>query len=187
MSLAAEEPWSGLCVSEGLPFEFRPATGPHPAEFIAKADATNLQTLIVDATLGEARRGAESSELDANRQSDLERLESKVDVLLGMMARLAAADHSPGAPRRVRLFARGLEWESSGRPPPAGTPATVCLQVNPAFRQQLMLPGTVAGVRSGADGDWVQFRFEGVGERVTGMLERLIFRRHRRQVAGAHG
>ena len=27
MTAAAEEPWSGLCVSEGLPFEFRPDQG----------------------------------------------------------------------------------------------------------------------------------------------------------------
>jgi hypothetical protein len=187
MAAAADGPWSGLCLSETLPFEFRPADAPPAPGFVAEADAANLQTLIVEATLGEARRGAESSELDSNRQGDLERLESKLDVLLGMVARLAAKEGPPGLPRRLRLFAQGLEWESSGRDPPAGSPGAAHVQVNPAFPQRLMLPGVVAGIRRGADGDWVQFRFEGVGDRVVGMLERLIFRRHRRQVAGTHG
>ncbi|HET8755005.1 MAG TPA: PilZ domain-containing protein [Solirubrobacteraceae bacterium] len=187
MTPAGEDAWGGLCISESLPFEFRPAGAPPTPLVMAEANATNLQTLIVDATLGEARRGAESSELDANRQSDLERIESKVDVLLGMVARLAAGARPPGPPRRLRLFAQGLEWEASAPEPPAGQAGIVHLQVNPAFPQRLVLPGAVAGVRRGADGDWVQFRFEGIGDRVVAMLERLIFRRHRRQVAGTHG
>ncbi len=187
MNEAREEPWSGLCISESLPFEFRRDAAPPAPESLVQADAVNLQTLIVDASLGDSRRGGESSELDANRQSDIERLESKVDVLLGMVARLSMHDRPPGPPCRVRLFALGLEWEGSGRSLPAGTPGTAFLQVNPAFSQLLTLPGIVAGERRGADANWVQFRFEGVGERVVEMLGRLIFRRHRREVAGAHG
>ena len=187
MSDPAAEPWTGLSLRESLPFEFRRDAEPLPPESLAEADATNLQTLIVDASLGESRRGAESSELDANRQSDIERLENKVDVLLGMVARLAMHARPPGRPRPVRLYAQGLEWRAERNEPVPGTRGTVHLQVNPAFAQLLVLPGEVAAGRRDADGDWVRFRFEGVGSRVVEMLERLIFRRHRRQVADAHG
>jgi hypothetical protein len=85
------------------------------------------------------------------------------------------------------LFAQGLEWRAEQAVPAAGTRGTVHLQVNPAFAQLLTVHGVVAGERRGEDGVWIQFRFEGVGGRVVEMLERLIFRRHRRQVAGAHG
>lgn len=187
MNAPGEEPWTGLCISEILPFEFRRDAEPLPPEGLAEADATNLQTLIVDASLGDSRRGGESSELDANRQSDIERLESKVDVLLGMVARLATHDRPPGRPRLIRLFAQGLEWRVDRNEPVAGARGAVLLQVNPAFAQLLVLPGVVVNVRRDADGDWVRYRFEGVGVRVIEMLERLIFRRHRRQVADAHG
>lgn len=183
MNDSGEEPWTGLCLSEELPFEFRQDAQPPAPDNLALAEATNLQTLIVDASLGEPRRGFESTELDANRLSDLERLESKVDVLLGMVARLATDGRRPGGSRAVRLFAQGLEWRAERVTPEAGTRGTVLLQVNPAFAQLLTLPGIVAGDRQGADGLWVRFRFEGVGDRVVELLERLIFRRHRRQVA----
>jgi len=187
MSEAGVEPWTGLCISATLPFSFRPDAKPPTPDEIAAADATNLQTLVVDASLGESRRGLDAAELDTNRQSDLERLESKVDVMLGMLARLAARDRPPGEPCPVRLFARGIEWRAMGAAPRAGISGAVLLQVNPAFAQVLTLSGMVAGQRQGAEGTWVQFRFEGVGERVVELLERLIFRRHRRQVAGSHG
>lgn len=187
MTDAGEEPWTGLCISGTLPFGFRPDSKPPTPDAIAAADAVNLQTLVVDASLGESRRVLEAADHDANRQSDLERLESKVDVMLGMLARLATHDRPPGEPWPVRLFARGIEWRAAGAVPRVGTSGAVLLQVNPAFAQLLTLPGSVAGVRQGVEGTWVQFRFEGVGERVVEMLERLIFRQHRRQVAGSHG
>lgn len=187
MSEDGEEPWTGLCLSETLPFEFRPDAQPPTPDGLAEADAINLQTLLVDASLGEPRRGLESTELDLNRQSDIERLEGKVDVLLGMVARLATLGRPPGKPCRIRLFAQGLEWQAAGGRPRAGTRGAVLLQVNPGFAQLLTLHGVVTDEQAGADGPWVRFRFEGVGERVVEMLERLIFRRHRRQVAGAHG
>lgn len=187
MTDVGDEPWSGLCLSESLPFEFRPDAQPPTPHDLAQAEATNLQTLIVDASLGESRRGFESTELDANRPNDIERLESKVDVLLGMVARLANPGVAPGRPLAVRLFAQGLEWRAEQAAPAPGTRGAVRLQVNPAFAQLLTLHGSVVGERPGEEGAWIQFRFEGVGGRVVEMLERLIFRRHRRQVAGAHG
>lgn len=187
MKDAGEEPWAGLCLSESLPFEFRPQAQPPDSDGLAQANAANLQTLVVEASLGESRRGLESLEADANRQSDLERLECKVDVLLGLVARLATLGRPSGGPRSVRLFAQGLEWRAERDPPQAGARGVVLLQVTPAFAQPLTLHGIVAGEREGTDGLWVRFRFEGVGDRVVALLEKLIFRRHRRQVAGAHG
>lgn len=187
MSEGGEEPWTGLCLSEALPFEFLPDTQPPTPQSLTQADVMNLQTLVVDASLGEPKRRLESTELDLNRQSDIERLEGKVDVLLGMVARLATLGRPPGAACSVRLFAQGLEWRAQGPGPRAGTRGAVLLQVNPGFAQLLTLHGVVTGERKSEDGAWVRFRFEGVGERVVEMLERLIFRRHRRQVAGAHG
>ena len=187
MNDVGEEPWTGLCLSESMPFEFRPDTRPPSPDSLAEADATNLQTLIVDASLGESRRAFESTELDANRLNDLERLESKVDVLLGMVARLADHGRPAGAPCRIRLFAQGLEWPAERGVPATGTSGIALLQINPAFAQSLTLPGVVVGERRAQDGRWVRFRFDGVGDRVIELLERLIFRRHRRQVAGAHG
>lgn len=187
MNAGGEEPWTGLCLSETLPFEFRPDRQPPTPDSLAQADAMNLQALVVDASLGDSRRGHESTELDLNRQSDIERLEGKIDVLLGMVARLAALGQAPGAACNVRLFSQGLEWRAASGSPRAGTRGAVLLQVNPGFAQSLTLHGVVTGEHASEDGAWVRFRFEGVGERVVEMLERLIFRRHRRRVAGAHG
>jgi len=85
------------------------------------------------------------------------------------------------------MFAHGLEWLArEGRPAP-GVRGLLALYVNPAFPQPLTLPGRVVAHRAGADGLWAQFEFEGLSPPVSELIEKLVFRHHRRQIAEARG
>jgi hypothetical protein len=49
----------------------------------------------------------------------------------------------------------------------------------------LKIPGVVAGQRTVEGAHATQFRFAGLSDAVVDMLEKLIFRHHRRLIAGA--
>jgi hypothetical protein len=59
------------------------------------------------------------------------------------------------------------------------------LYINPALPQPLKISCVAASERDDAGVRVVQLRFAGVSEQVIDMLEKLIFRHHRRLVAGA--
>ena len=61
----------------------------------------------------------------------------------------------------------------------------LALYINPALPQPLKIPCCVAGERREEDLRVAQLRFAGLSDAVVEMLEKLIFRHHRRLVAGA--
>jgi hypothetical protein len=84
----------------------------------------------------------------------------------------------------VRMSARALEW--FGEPaPPAGATGLLSLYINPALPQPLRIPCVVVGQCIIDDGRATQLRFAGLSEAAVDLLEKLIFRHHRRLVAGA--
>ena len=70
---------------------------------------------------------------------------------------------------------------------PFGAEATGLLSVyiNSALPQPLKIPSVVAGERCIDGARATRFRFVGLSDAVVDMLEKLIFRHHRRLVAGA--
>ena len=75
-----------------------------------------------------------------------------------------------------------LLWRTSGPLPEAGTNGVVEIYLHDCLAEPLRLPGRVTNVTP--DGH-VKVRFAPVGESVADLLEKLAFRRHRRQIAGS--
>ncbi len=175
----------GLHFDALLPLEFTEADAePLPAT-LSRLNADNLQVLQADASLAESHRAAETKDEDRPWLADLARLEFKLDVLLATLGRLLAKEAAMPAPVPVRMYAAGLEWLATGQRPVAGAAGRVALFINPAFPQPVIIHGQVSGHRADAQGLWAQFAFAGLSPAVVDLLERLVFRQHRRQVAGA--
>lgn len=176
---------SGLHFAGELPLEFEPLDAePLPAT-LARLNADNLQVLQADASLAESHRLVDAKDEEKPWLADLARLEFKLDVLLATLGRLLAKDASVPAGVPLRMYAGGVEWLTTGQRPLTGVRGRVTLYVNPAFPRPLVLHGEVTGHRSDAQGLWAQFAFAGLGAGVVDLLERFVFRQHRRQVAGA--
>jgi hypothetical protein len=80
------------------------------------------------------------------------------------------------------LSARGLEWFGE-QAPASGATGVMSAYINPALPQPFKAPCTVVGERT-VDGQRVaQLRFSGLSDTVVDLLEKLIFRHHRRLVA----
>jgi hypothetical protein len=77
-----------------------------------------------------------------------------------------------------------LEWFGE-LAPALGSTGLLSVYINPALPQPVKIPCVVAGERMQDEVRIAQLRYSGVSEAVVEQLDKLIFRHHRRLVAGA--
>lgn len=179
MSMALD----GLGYQDTTPLGFRPQPAPPEGAFLAGLNAETLEVLVADSSLDE-RSGHGEKKYDEEHalSEDIQRLEFKVNVLIQLVARLLKREELMPPERAWRLHVGGLEW-LAGAQPESGV-GIVDLYASRVFPEPLRLPGRVLGVREDASGRWVQFAFDGLSPQVSDLLAKLIFRHHRRAVAG---
>jgi len=115
---------------------------------------------------------------------ELQRLEYKVNILLRLTAELALRNGGLPPPQRVRLTSRALEWFGD-LAPALGSTGLLSVYINAALPQPVKIPCVVAGERTQDAVRVAQLRYESVSDAVVEQLDKLIFRHHRRLVAGA--
>lgn len=173
----------GLIFEELLPLAWTP--GPLAEGLpLARMNADNQQLLGAEASLDDVRVHEALKDESPALLHELQRLEFKLNVLLRLTADLAVRNSALPPPQRARLSSSGLEW-IGGDAPAANTTGTLSAYINPALPQSLKIPCTVAGERSEEGSRVAQLRFSGLSDSVVDLLEKLIFRHHRRLIAGA--
>lgn len=179
------ERFDGLGYEDTLPLDFERVAALPDGVTLAGLNAENHQVLVADASLDDQRPQVESKGDDTQALAeDLQRIEFKVNVLIQLVSRLMKqAGRMPPA-KNVRLYATGIEWMLEGDEVLPGC-GIVSLHVSRHFPEPLRLPGRILGTHSDAEGHWLRFAFEGLAPSVVELLERLVFRHHRRLVAGA--
>jgi len=115
---------------------------------------------------------------------ELQRLEYKVNILLRLTAELALRNSGLPPPQRVRLTSRAVEWFGEQRPA-VGSTGLLAVYINSALPQPIKIPCVVVGERTHEGECAVQMRYSGMSDAVVEQIDKLIFRHHRRLVAGA--
>jgi hypothetical protein len=173
----------GLIFEDALPVTWKP--GPlAEGVMLGRLNADNHQLLGAEASLDEVRVHEALKDESPALLHELQRLEYKVNILLRLTAEFAMRNAGLPDPARVRLSSRGAEWFGESLPA-VGETGLLSIYINPALPQPLKISCTAAGEREEKGAPVVQLRFSGVSESVIDMLEKLIFRHHRRLVAGA--
>jgi hypothetical protein len=113
--------------------------------------------------------------------ADLMRLELKVNLLLDLVGQILATNRPRPPAVPVRFNAQGAVWRGQGPLPEAGSQGVAEIYLHDCIAEPLRLPGRISNVSP--DGH-VKARFVPVGETVADLVEKLCFRRHRRQIAG---
>jgi hypothetical protein len=153
---------------------------------LARLNADGHQLLGAVASLDETRVSDALKEESPALLNELQRLEYKINILLRLTADIAMRNNGVPTAEKVRLSSTALEWFGE-RTPKVGATGLLSLYINPALPQPIKIPSRVEGERM-ADGAHVaQLRFVGLSESVVELLDKLIFRHHRRLVAGARG
>jgi len=152
---------------------------------LSRLNADNHQLLGAESSLDEVRVHETLKDESPALVHELQRLEYKMNILLRLTAELTLRSSGLPAPRRVRMTSRALEW--FGDPLPAvGATGLLAVYINSSLLPQpVKIPCTVAGERLQDNSGVAQMRFSGLSDAVVEQLEKLIFRHHRRLVAGA--
>jgi hypothetical protein len=164
---------TGLALDERLPLRWLPA--PAPAELPAVQQA-NEETLRIILSLDE-HHAVEAGEDNAEIAQELVRLESKINLILELVSQVLVRQLDLPAAVPVHLSAHAIEWPADA--PPGAADGLVELYVCPRYPRPLRLPARLEP----AAGDTRRARFGELGEAVQDLLEKLIFRHHRRRIA----
>ncbi len=173
----------GLVYEEALPAAWSP--GPLAEGLgLARLNADNQQLLAAESSLDEVRVPEALKDESPALLHELQRLEFKINILLRLTAEISVRGSGLPPPQRVRLTSHGMEWFGDDTPA-QGASGLLSLFINPALPQSVKIPCLVQSQRT-VDGEPVaQLRFVGLSEAVVHLLDKLIFRHHRRLVAGA--
>ena len=173
----------GLIFEELLPLVWLPGEIPRGL-VLARLHADNQQLLGAESSLDELRISEALKDESPALLHELQRLEYKLNILLRLTAEIAVRSAALPPAQRARLGARGLEWFGAAAPA-VGEAGLVHIYINPALPQPLKFPSSVASERSEGGERVAQLKFRDMSEGVVDLLEKLIFRHHRRLVAGA--
>lgn len=181
----AEDLFEGVALHERMPFAWEPA-GLDNAVELDHANQEAARVLQAMSVFEEAPREHSS---DPNQPGqDLLHLESKVDVLLSLVGMLIGHRQNGAAPHSLVLRAGSLEWSgpvvAQANP---GDQGYAVLYPNPMLPLPLRLPASICGSLERSGSRWLLTRFEFLTPPVKSAMEKLVFRRHRRQVALSRG
>ncbi|AXK71281.1 PilZ domain-containing protein [Lysobacter sp. TY2-98] len=124
---------------------------------------------------------------DAEPGSDpaVRRLEAKVDLLVGLVGALMQRDQPADPVRPLDWSARGaaVSLGPDDTVPAVGDAVVLRLQPSDTLPEALLLPAHVLAIDSGPDGARAWLRFDPLPTGLEALLERHLFRLHRRAVA----
>lgn len=171
---------TGLLYEDHLPLHWQPTAAAVAEGGSSHVDEANAEFLRLMAVLDEHL--PEPAEEHPEIAHDVRRLESKIDLLLGMVGRLLARQRPLPEAVPLRLSAAGVEWLSTRTPAP-GEYVLLELYLRHDLPLPLLLTGKVVGVADEAARRRVTVIFDGLGDGVRDWLDKIVFRQHRRRVA----
>jgi len=179
--------FDGLALHDFLPlvWEASPLTDPAELEHYNQETARALQALSL---FEEAPKELSTDPNPKGQGQELQHLEAKVDVLLSLVTRLVSQQQ--GLPKRHNtvLRADSVEWTGPcAEQARTGDSGVVVIYPNPLLPIPFRLAGRVVSSVERSGTKWRITKFEHLSPLVSVGLEKLVFRRHRRQVAIARG
>ena len=112
---------------------------------------------------------------------DLHRLDAKLNLVMDVLGQILAASVAMPPSTVTRFNALGARWQAVGALPAVGAQGLLKIHLQECLAQPLTF---LAHITSVSDDGLVRAQFTPPGEATADLIEKLAFRRHRRQVAG---
>lgn len=150
-------------------------------EAATHAAVLRAEMLLVALANSEGARGTDDKDDLAEHASGMQRVEAKLDLLLGLFGLLMRERGHLPPPARLRWSPRGARIALQGYALAVREGATGVLRVQPAdwLPDCIEIPARAIAT----DGDCVWLEFAALPPALAEALERHLFRLHRRQVA----
>ena len=185
IQLESNDEFEGLALHDQLPLVWEPAD----LEDVATVEHINMETARALQALSVFEEAPRDSGADfAGAGPELAHLEAKIDVLLSLVGQLVGKQF--GMPPLCSLILRSdsAEWSSGSRDNPAtGDTGYLTLYPNSMLPLSLRLASRIVGTVERSGIQWLLGRFEALSSPVCSGMEKLVFRRHRRQIALTKG
>jgi len=166
----------GLAYEGALPVEWRPRSEPYTPTELEQLNVANERILRLLTALEEQHHPELLDEHGTGHE--LARVELKVNLLLDLVSQLLVRQQTLPPATAIRLNGLGVQWrQPAGTPAPGGT-GEVVIYLNPELPSPLRLPAVIH-----AAAEQVEAHFQGLSDALVDVLEKMIFRHHRRQVA----
>lgn len=169
-----------LAYEDVVPVAWRSLPEPFDPAVVGSYADRNLRVLQSLAALEE--HGLAEKPDDSPHAADIARLDLKVNLLLDMVGQLLIASHPRPRPTSIRFNALGAVWQGASPAPALGNQGVLEVYLRDCIAEPLRLVGRIASI---APDGRIKARFIPPGEHIADLLEKLAFRKHRRQVAGA--
>lgn len=169
-----------LAYQDLLPVAWEPLERLSVAEATAALTERNVRVLQACAALDE-QGPVEKPDESAPHSADLLRIELKINLLLDMLGQVLAANRPRPPAVAVRFNAHGIIWRATPPLPRSGEAGIAAIYLRDCIAEPLRLAGRVTLADAGGE---VRAEFAPPAEAVADLIEKLAFRRHRRQVAG---
>lgn len=183
--LPADAEFDGLALHDFLPLAWEPSVLLDPAEI----EYCNQETARALQALALFEEAPKEPTVEVNpKGQELQHLEAKVDVLISLVTRLASQQQGLPARHSAVLRAESLEWTGPcGHDLRTGDSGVIVLYPNPLLPMPFRLAARIVGSIERSGATWRIAGFESLSSQVMVGLEKLVFRRHRRQVALSRG
>jgi hypothetical protein len=168
-----------LAYKDVLPLHWQALAAPLAVEVANQYADRNLRVLQACTALEEQGQ-IEKADDNSAHAVDILRLELKVNLLLDLVGRILIANQPRPSAAPIRFNALGASWRADGPQPAAGDMGVLELYLKDCLVEPLRLSGRVQQVSAAGD---VKLKYDYPGEAVANLIEKLAFRRHRRQIA----
>ncbi|HEY8509942.1 MAG TPA: PilZ domain-containing protein [Steroidobacteraceae bacterium] len=170
-----------LAYQDVVPVAWKPLGDDLDTELVVSLGAANVRVLQACTALQE-QGSLEKLDETASHSPDLMRLEMKINLLLDLVGRLLATNEPRPEPTIIRFNSLGATWRATAPLPRPGAQGVLEIWLREWTAEPIRLVGRVANTTPEGD---IKVRFLPPGEAVSDLIEKLAFRRHRRQRAGA--
>ncbi|WP_293388440.1 PilZ domain-containing protein [Nevskia sp.] len=166
-----------LSYDAAMPVSWTPLVALPGAVRLEQFNEDNLRVLAAVALLDEQRGSGTAADESSPIDAEIARLNQKLNLVIDLLGFLVSQNAPAAEARRVRLSWQGLVFSGEQ---PLGDIGLVSLRLNRSVPQPLVWPARIVHV----DGDECHARFEAFGDALQTALERHVFLRHRRAIAG---
>jgi hypothetical protein len=169
-----------LAYEDVLPVAWRASLEPPDAITVTSLTDRNVKTLQVCAAIEEHGPVDKQDDKSPNA-ADLQRLEVKMNLVMDLLGQILAASVPRPQAVPIRFNALGATWRSALPFPQVASSGLLEIYLRDCIAQPLVL---IARIVSVSPEGLVKARLTPPGEATADLIEKLAFRRHRRQVAG---
>lgn len=113
------------------------------------------------------------------------RLEGKIDLLLNLVGRLVHRHVALPTRYRMQVCTDGIEWADGAQDIDEGATGIVVLYLQPAVPISLRVPARIKGRVAATDNTWTHVEFVGLSGEARDLVQKYVFRHHRREIARA--